>query len=101
MRKLTTDEQQWVESAYPLVKILMKEYRLSPNDVIDWHGELAVALCEAVLEYKIETSTIYSFHTYAKARLIDRIHNILERQQYEVTEIPSGLRPSKTVGRRV
>lgn len=101
MRKLTTDEQRWVESAYPLVRILMREYNLSPNDIIDWHGELAIALCEAVIEYDIKTGTIYSFHTYAKDRLIDRIHSILEQKQYEVTEIPSGLRPFKAVERRV
>ena len=95
MRKLTPQEQQWVEYAYPLVKEIMRTYNLSENDAIDWHGELSVALCEAV----IEQSSVAPSLEYIKGRLQDRIHTILESEQFRVKEIPSGLRPRRAVGR--
>lgn len=95
MRKLTPQEQQWVEYAYPLVKKTMESYNLSENDTIDWHGELSVALCEAV----IEQSSVAPSLEYIKGRLQDCIHTILESEQFRVKEIPSGLRPRRAVGR--
>lgn len=106
MRKLTPQEQQWVEVAYPLVKRTMERYNLSENDTIDWHGELSVALCEAVMEISRYILTDYSVRgsmirwlKYATNRLEDRVHSILELEQYYVKEIPSGLRPHRAAGR--
>lgn len=106
MRKLTPQEQQWVEVAYPLVKRTMERYNLSENDTIDWHGELSVALCEAVMEvsrfiladYSIEGSMI-RWIIYATNRLKDRVCSILESEQYHVKEVPFGLRLHRAAGR--
>lgn len=105
MRKLTLQEQQWVESAYPLVKQTMERYGLSKNDTIDWHGELSVALCEAVIENSPYSKTDLSVQTfvshwieYANCYLEDRVRLILKSEQYRFKEIPSGLRPHRTVG---
>lgn len=106
MRKLTPQEQQWVESAYPLVKQTMERYNLSKNDTIDWHGELSVALCEAVIKNSPYSKTDLSVQAfvsqwieYANLYLEDRVHSILESEQYRIKEIPSGLRPHKAVRR--
>lgn len=106
MRKLTLQEQQWVETAYPLVKKTMERYNLSENDTTDWHGELSVALCEAVMEvsrfiladYSVEGS-MRRWLIYASNRLEDCVHSILEAKQYQIKEIPSGLRPRRVAGR--
>lgn len=106
MRKLTPQEQQWVEVAYPLVKKTMERYNLSENEAIDWHGELSVALCEAIMEVSryiiadrsVESSMI-RWIIYATNRLEDRVHSILELEQYYVKEIPFGLRPRRAAGR--
>lgn len=106
MRKLTLQEQQWVESVYPLVKEIMEIYNLSENDTIDWHGELSVALCEAVIEispYSYPDTCNKQFGAqdldYIALRLQDRICIIRESEQYQIKEIPSGLRPHRAVGR--
>lgn len=106
MRKLTPQEQQWVESAYPLVKQTMERYNLSKNDTIDWHGELSVALCEAVINnspYSKADLSVQAFVSqwieYANRYLEDRVHSILESEQYRIKEIPSGLRPRRAAGR--
>lgn len=106
MRKLTSQEQQWVEIAYPLVKEMMKRYNLSENDTIDWHGELSVTLCEATIEFDLNNSIRPSFLTtqmryqvFVSQKLEDRIHSIIESEQYQIKEIPSGLRPRKVAGR--
>lgn len=109
MRKLTPQEQQWVESTYPLVKQTMESYNLSENDTIDWHGELSVALCEAVIEIS-PYSHINAVHIamqvflpnwldYVARRLEDRVHALLEAKQHKIKEIPSGLRPQQAAGR--
>lgn len=106
MRKLTPQEQQWVEVAYPLIKKTMERYNLSENDVTDWHGELSVALCETVMEVSsyiladrsVEGSMI-RWLIYATNHLEDRVHSILELEQYHDKEIPSGLRPRRSAGR--
>lgn len=109
MRKLTPQEQQWVESAYPLVKQTMESYNLSENDTIDWHGELSVALCEAVIEISpySHTSAVHiamqvflpNWLEYISRRLEDRAQALLQTKQYQVKEIPSGLRPQQAAGR--
>lgn len=105
MRKLTPQEQQWVESAYPLVKQTMENYDLSENDTIDWHGELSVALCEAAIEMSDDTSRynaptlLIRWPMYAAVRLMDCVHEIFEAKQYQTQEIPSGLRPQQAAGR--
>lgn len=106
MRKLTPQEQQWVESAYPLVKQTMERCGLSKNDTIDWHGELSVALCEAVIENSPYSKTNLSAQAFvsqwiecANRYLEDRVHSILESEQYRIKEIPSGLRPRRPAGR--
>lgn len=106
MRKLTPQEQQWVEYAYPLVKKTMESYNLSENDAIDWHGELSVALCEVVIEnspyneHGLPTQTFVSkWIVYANRYLEDRVRSILESEQYRIKEIPSGLRPRRAAGR--
>ena len=105
MRKLTPQEQQWVECAYPLVKQTMESYNLSENDTIDWHGELSVALCEAAIEMIDETAhynaptLLIRWPMYAAVRLTDCVHKILEAKQYQIKEIPSGLRPQQAAGR--
>lgn len=103
MRKLTASEQQLVEYIYPAVKQTMERYNLSENDTFDWHGELAVTLCEAVIEYDIyyhnPAFAIQGCIKYAENRLNDRVRSILESEQYRIKEIPSGLRPCKKVGR--
>ena len=106
MRKLTPQEQQWVEAAYPLVKQTMKKYNLSENDTTDWHGELSVALCEAVIEnspYSESDLSVQIFVShwieYTNRYLENRVHSILESEQHHVKEIPSGLRPCRAAGR--
>ena len=106
MRKLTPQEQQWVEYAYPLVKKTMESYNLSENDTIDWHGELSVALCEVVIEnspyneHGLPTQTFaLKWIVYARCYLEDRVHTILESEQHKIKEIPSGLRPRRSAGR--
>lgn len=103
MRKLTAYEQQLVEFAYPAVKQTMERYNLSENDVIDWHGELAVALCEAVIEYDTYFhNPSFAFEecvAYAEKHINDRVNSILESEQYRINEIPSGLKPYREAGR--
>lgn len=105
MRKLTPQEQQWVEFTYPLVKQTMESYNLSENDTIDWHGELSVALCEAAIEMSDDTARynaptlLIRWTMYAAVRLTDCVRKILEAKQYQTKEIPSGLRPQQAAGR--
>ena len=96
MRKLTLQEQQWVEHAYPLVKLTMRNYGLSEHDIIDWHGELSIALCEAAIELKPHERQCLNDVVF---RLEDRVHAILEAQQGQITEIPFGLKPHRTAVR--
>ena len=106
MRKLTPQEQQWVEVAYPLVKKTMERYNLSENDTTDWHGELSVVLCETVMEvspYIIADRSVEGsmkrWIIYVTNCLENRVHSILESEQYYVKEIPFGLRPRRAAGR--
>ena len=105
MRKLTPQEQHWVETAYPLVEKIMESYNLSENDTIDWHGELSAALCEAAIEIsytadQYSSGFILKWSMYARKHLEDCVHKIFELKQSCVKEFSSGLRPRKAAGRR-
>lgn len=118
-RELTTQEQLWVEAAYPLISFIMRKYNLSKNDIEDWHGNLSVALCEAIMLFDIECSRFYQeietneivvlddkellnkWLHFAYCQLQDYTHSILESKQYQIKEIPSGLRPHCAAGRRM
>lgn len=82
----------------------MDRHALSENDIVDWHGELSIALCEAMLdldvcEPDVSLANFPQWLIYASGRLDDCVRR-LRRADCGETEIPSGLTPWKAEGRR-
>ena len=61
--RLNEEQQKMVEENHDLIYRFMHKYHLSENDITDWYGELAIALCEAALSYTDKCGV--EFYKYA------------------------------------
>lgn len=105
MRKLTPQEQQWIKALYPLVNETMKKHDLTERETTDWHGELSVALCEAIIELSPDippkqNKAHFTRYSAAVTKILNmKVHSILQYDQHHIKEDPSGLRPSHAAER--
>lgn len=87
MKELTRHQRALVESAYFAIYKLLDYFKLSENDIEDWHGLLSVELCLLAQEYSGDNK---DFKIFAVPRLRDKLCSALENTD-TYSEIPCGL----------
>ena len=75
---LTPEEQKLVAENEKLIYSYMNRFNLSENEVEDWYGLLAFALCKAARGF--DESKGYKFSTYAWTCLTHEVWNLHDRK---------------------